>query len=382
MVPNAVRETVSDIVRTELLDRCPVCDHDGLLVPSVGDDFSDNSLGSSVAAPSRDEAHPVSKATLDGLDVTSLMHSDWRVCGHCAMMFSRTRPLLDATSTWYNPLFRTVENRDFDVWPLPEMFVRNQAQTAQDMFEIFRNHGVMQDVGSVLHMRCNTGHLLDLMSSEADLTVARGMEYFESPARYAAGLLGQENVSLITSPAPQVPEIEGGYDLIVVNHFLTHSPDPRLFIEQLKPRLSEHGRIVFYNEQDHDQVLRHSDHYSKGINVFHNQLFTRATLPSFLRTCGLDARQLPHPNGLKWSVGHHTMMFVCQADEAIAMPRGNADQSLAVMNTWANMHRRYARLMALPKPLRRTFAKSLELRFGLKQPPARPDTSKNRAPVE
>ncbi len=369
MVAKAVRSTVQDIVEVEQIDRCPACDHDGLLVPTVKSGTSDNSLGTAVSMSGIRNKEPDSGAMLEGFDVTDLLCSNWRICGHCAMIFSRTRPVLDATSTWYNPLFKFVENRDFDIWPLPELFLRNQVQTARNMFDILSTHGITENVESVLHMRCNTGHLLHLMSEHLDLTSVTGTEYFEAPARYAADLLGDGNVSLLTSPAPHVPEIEGGYDLILVNHFLTHSPDPRLFVEHLKTRLSNRGRIVFYNEQDHDLVLRHSDHYAKGINVFHNQLFTRTTLQAFLGTCGLEARQIPHPNGLKWSIGHHTMMFSCEIADPVAMPKGNAEESLAVMNTWANMHNRYARMASWPKALRRTYAKSLELRFGSRPSP-------------
>jgi len=325
------------------LKHCPSCGHADSLSPYSEGIGHDNSLGHGLATGK--------KWNLEGIDLEEFRIVGWRVCSHCSLIFCEKRPVLNGAPNWYAELFATLEHRDYDASPLPETYMRNQTSFANEMFETLNDMGVFDDAKSAIHFRCHAGLLAQKIKDRIGSEEVYGLEYFENPARHAAGILGAERVSLIGSPEPDNPFERATFDVILLEHILTHAHHPLEYLDYIKSLLSPTGKLVIFNEQDHGQVLKEKERYARGINFFHKQLYKRSDLVALLKSRGLYVREAPHPNSRKWTAAHHSMMFVCEHGETVPIPRGDVEQTVHLFESWWSASERYRKTRWITKPV-------------------------------
>jgi hypothetical protein len=327
----------------KILDACPCCGGRELKEPLPKTLRYDNGLESWIRsglllqigdAPARDFARV-----------------EWRVCTDCTLIFCLKRPSLEKAESWYGELFRSVERRNYDVTPLPREYLENQISFAREFAATLNTAGVLNDVGSVLHLRCNAGYILKEVLQLRPGIEAYGIEYFDAPAAHAATLLGEDLVRVIKMPEPRNPFGRSSFDLILAEHYLTHAHNPVEYLDYLVSLLSPRGKLVIFNEQDHELTMRRRQHYRRGINFFHKQLFTPRTLHDFLCSRDLAVSELPHPRGRKWAVSNHSLLFVCQTGHSNPLAPGSSQDAVALMQGWLALHRRQRRIDALLHPL-------------------------------
>jgi hypothetical protein len=73
---------------------------------------------------------------------------------------------------------------------------------------------------------------------------------------------------------------EGGFDLIVSNHMLTHSVRPREFLSAVRDRLLPNGYLYLYQEPMEGEFLDRGKSMFNTLNPFHLQTFNQ---PSAVR---------------------------------------------------------------------------------------------------
>ncbi len=326
------------------LKSCPSCGHSQLLKPLSPQLRFDNSL-----------EHAMRRGKAINFDTFRPMdyaNSGWSVCKNCALIFCQKRPSLDDADKWYEKLFRVVENRNYDIDPLPEIYITNQTSFAVDMFETLDAINVFNNVKSVLHVHCNAGLLLDRIRSKKGVDELYGLEYFEYPTKHAARLIGANRICRIQTPEPVNPFPQEKFDLLLIEHMLTHAHDPIGYLSYLKSLLNVAGKLVVFNELDHAQAMPKWGFYSKGINFFHKQLYTRDSMTAFLQSQGLELVSAPHPDGRKWAVANDAMLFVCRAGKTVAVPVGDVQEAKKLLRNWFQRHRVFRRLRWIAKPLK------------------------------
>ena len=332
-------------IEMDLLKQCPCCGGNELLAPLPPDAPYDNGLEAWIRQ---------GRVTrFGGYPASAFARVEWRVCGHCALIFCLKRPSLEDSESWYGELFRAVERREYAVNPLPEIYLANQKSFASELVGLLEDHHVLDGVQSALHLRCNAGYILNEVRNAAPGCEVHGIEYFDAPAEHARALLGTDAITVIRMPEPRNPFGRRTFDLVLAEHFMIHAHDPAGYLDYLAGLLSPTGKLVVFNEQDHAKTLTSGGHYRRGINFFHKQLFTRDTLGAFLRSRGFTVKELPHPPGRKWAVSNDSVLFVCERGEARPMPAGDASASMRLMRDWWAQHQRNARFDWLTRPIGR-----------------------------
>lgn len=335
--------TPSPATGLSVLDTCPCCGGRKLLEPLPEDLHYDNALESWIRSGRLRQ--------IGSVPAREFARVEWRVCSGCTLIFCLKRPDLEEAESWYGELFRSVERRNYDVTPLPREYLENQVSFAREFAATLKAGGVLDDVGSVLHLRCNAGHILYEVLQLRPGAEVYGIEYFDAPAAHAAALLGQDLIRVIKVPEPRNPFVRTKFDLILAEHYLTHAHNPAEYLDYLVSLLSPGGKLVIFNEQDHELSMKRRQHYRRGINFFHKQLFTRRTLHDFLCSRELAVSELPHPRGRKWAVSNHSLLFVCQKGHSAPLASGSSEEAMALMQGWLALHRRQRRIDALLQPL-------------------------------
>ncbi len=326
-----------------ILDKCPCCGSSELVEPLPKTLRYDNGLESWIRSGRLTQ--------IGDVPAQDFARVEWRVCRNCTLIFCLKRPGLENADSWYGELFRSVERRNYDVTPLPREYVENQISFAREFAATLNADGVLNDVGSVLHLRCNAGHILNGILQLRPGIEVYGIEYFDAPAAHAATLLGEDVIRVMKMPEPRNPFGRSRFDLILAEHYLTHAHNPVEYLDYLVGLLSPGGKLVIFNEQDHELTMKRRQHYRRGINFFHKQLFTRRTLHDFLCSRDLTVRELPHPRGRKWAVSNHSLLFVCQKGHSAPLASGSSGEAVALMQGWLALHRRQRRIDALLQPL-------------------------------
>ena len=324
------------------LSHCPCCGHAHFSTPVVNFQVSDNSLGSLLSGRK--------SADLPGFDLAAFSRVGWSVCGHCATIFARRRPVLAGQPGWYVPLFQLSEERNYDTYPLPAAYLAGKQKSAAKLFDTLDRAGVFASQRSVLHLRCGPGYLLQLIGGRLPDAKLYGLEYFVNPARCAREILPRARIAAITGPEPVVSFARQKFDLIIVNHFLTHANDPSAYVDYLKTLLADGGQIVFYNELDHALSLKSMSAYPRGLNFFHKQLFNRNTLSGFLKSRGLSVADVDSTSGAK---PPKYIAVVCRKGEARPMPPGDSQAAVQLLENWSKKSRFYARTKWAIKPMRK-----------------------------
>lgn len=331
-----------------MIDKCPTCGHKEFTEPFPQTLVYDNSLGDIIRKG-------YGKKYQD-LDISKFARNEWRVCNHCSLIFCVKRTSVTDANQWYNKLFAEVELREYDKNPLPKLYMKNQKIFAEELFHILDQHQIFNNVQSVIHFRCNAGLLLHEIAQKTPIRELYGLEYFENPALHATKLLGKNFIARINGPEPTNPFQRQKFDLILLEHGLTHAYNPANFLKYIKSLLSPQGTIVIFNEPDHARGLRSMSYYRRGINFFHKQLYAKNSMLSFLRSQGLECVQLPHPVGRRWAVSSNSMLFIGHVGEThLVLPEDSAS-TIALLQNWLKMHiqfKRYTLLLALVQPIKR-----------------------------
>ena len=326
------------------LDQCPTCGSKDFSSPFSEKLADDNTLGHFIVN------HPQKK--YDGINLDLFRKVGWRVCNFCTQIFCLKRPIVDGLEVWYNQLFFDSEHRDYDANPLPLKYVQNQKIFADQLYEILDKNNVFETVTSVLHFRCHAGFLLKKIADNKRISELYGLEYFENPAKHAQNLLGAERVARITGPEPYSPFQKSKFDLILLEHFLTHAHNPGHFLNYIKSLLSDHGRIVVFNEPDHSKGFLSPSFYGRGINFFHKQLFTATTLASFLKAYGIGCIQISHPPGLALAVASNSLLFIGKTSIPIKPQQESPSPIIDLMQSWLKRHYQYRRKLGVKRKLR------------------------------
>ena len=329
-----------------LLDQCPGCGHGEILAAFPGGPASDNSLGRLLK---RADA-----PALPGFNLAAHARSEWSVCGHCALMFARSRPQADGLEAWYPPLFQLSEERGYNTAPLPQTYIDGKRRGAEKLFQDFDALGLFAGATSLIHFRTGPGHFLDIVRRKYPALEVYGLEYFEHPAAFAQSLVGSNRVARISAPEPVSPFPVQRFDLIIANHFLTHAHEPRKFLGYLRGLLSDTGTLVLYNELDHDLSFASMTAYPRGLNFFHKQLYTRSSLNAFVRSCGFAPEEISKPKNGKPS--KYITLRCTPADPAPA-PASEPEHALRLLRTWRRKHRLYRALRWVIDPVRRLISR-------------------------
>lgn len=330
------------------IDQCPTCGHKEFTDPFPQTLIYDNSLGD-IIRKGQGKKYP-------DLDISQFARNEWRVCNYCSLIFCVKRTSVEDANHWYNKLFAEVELREYDRNPLPKLYLKNQKIFAEELFHILDQHQVFNNVQSVIHFRCNAGLLLHEIAQKTPIRELYGLEYFENPALHAAKLLGKDFIARMNGPEPKNPFGRQKFDLILLEHGLTHAYNPTNFLNYIKSLLNPNGKIVIFNEPDHARGLRSKSYYRRGINFFHKQLFAKNSMSSFLRYQGLECMQLPHPVGRRWAVSSNSMLFICKIGESHPIPQEDSKNTVILLQSWLKMHAQYTRypiLQAIKKPIKR-----------------------------
>jgi SAM-dependent methyltransferase len=287
---------------------------------------------------------------LPGFDLEAHATSNWSVCMHCALMFAANRPDLDKLPNWYPQLFEYSEERNYNTEVIPDSYLAGKAKAAKTLFADMQANHVLNGSARLIHFRCGPGHLLKYASDARLGLDVFGLEYFEHPANHAKQLVGDDRIAIIDVPDPVQPFGNRRFEVIVSNHFLTHAHNPAKLLRYYHQLLAEDGKLVIYNEQDHDLSLKSMTAYGRGINFFHNQLFTADTLSRFLLAHGFKSRVI---STAKPGKKQKYATLLCTKVVAEPMRRGKPERALALLRSWRRKHRLYQATRPVVDPVRK-----------------------------
>lgn len=218
----------------------------------------------------------------------SLRRSDFCLCARCGLLFAGWRQSVAEADEYY-ARFADLEHRWYAAYPPPEAYLRQKAEAAQRVCGLLEDLNLLQSNPSVLHLRCDVGMLLDRLRNHFGLTDLYGMDYFAGNRRFATERLGLLNIGHLSAGEFRCPFSVKQFDLIIANHQITHALQPREFLGSLRGALNPGGRVLFYNELDHEGIFdNHVAAYRRGINNYHKQLLTEKSFGNVLRLTGFE----------------------------------------------------------------------------------------------
>ena len=267
---------------------CPACGSREARGLFPADCASDNDVGEG-------EARLLAQG-LTPQDLALHRRSDFAACAGCGLIYARRRLTPEAAAPDYGRLLEIIEMRGYNRFPLPEDYCRGKQRSAAALLDALGPHLPLGPDSAVLHVRCAGGQLLDEIRRRAGGQALYGLEFFEGPRRHAREVLGLPHIAPLHLPEFENPFPRARFDVIFANHLLTHAHDPALVLARLDAALAPGGLIVLHNELDHERFLtRRPLGYKRGVNVFHKQLLSPATLALIVRRAGFAQRLLPQP---------------------------------------------------------------------------------------
>jgi len=329
------------------LDRCPACDDPRareLLPPGLRFDSSLEWLyerGLSERLPD--------------VDLSPFHVARYVLCESCALVFCRRRATPEAAKTYYPRLFHAVgtKNLPFDAPRVPERYVERRSRVTSALVAILRERGLLEGVRKVLWVRCNAGEGLKLLRDEHGIEGVFGCDLLPSTVRHAREQWGLA-VRPLLAPEFDNPFPGERYDLVIVNHAFTHAHDPAGIARTLPGLLAPGGRVVIYNEPDHERSFRSKRRH--GINFFHKQMFTRKSFRIFLELSGFEVSELPHPTtDLAAATKNMKLCFAARpgAPARPALPSDEVELVASLFRPWWRGHlwrQRRKRILSLVRP--------------------------------
>jgi SAM-dependent methyltransferase len=138
----------------------------------------------------------------------------------------------------------------------------------------------------VLEVRSRAGTILDALRRAYGAEVY-AMPIWESQQFLLREVYGIETSELIDFEHFGIP-FEGPFDVIVCNHMLTHSLDPRALFAEVRRKLRPGGYLYLHHEPDDAEYLVGQKSMFATLNPLHMQAFDRRSLVRALAANGFD----------------------------------------------------------------------------------------------
>ncbi|MGI9413860.1 MAG: methyltransferase domain-containing protein [Hyphomicrobiales bacterium] len=328
-------------------DTCPSCGHDTTFDLLPQEMEFDNDLEWLYTSGQIGEIPPET-------DVTKFHRKIWAVCDRCTLIFARKRPALMDAEKFYEGLFIILERRRFLTNPLPDLFVNNHRAFASKVVDELERHDVLSGVGSVFQARCYSAEILREIRDRHGIQEVYGLDFFDELRRHAREVNGLEHISSMRLPEFTNPFERKKFDLVIIAHMFTHAHDLHLLAATAKDLMAENGRLLSYNEPDHELSFGDERMYRRGVNYFHKQLFTRRSLETFFRIVGIELETLTHPPTGKWTGRSNGMLLVGRPAEPLdpeTLSTGNAQPVIDKFTAWWDSHLKFSRRLNRKKKL-------------------------------
>lgn len=247
-----------------------------------------------------------------------LRHADYTLCPACGLIYAAWRQVGAAAEAYYG-LFPELEHRRYAVYPPPEDYRAGKARVAEWLAGFMASHDLLDNAGSLLHIRSDCGSLGPVLARRAAHVAVTGGDYFETNLRHSRDSGAMEDVYRL-KPAGIERLGKRRFDIVVVNHMFTHAIDLGGDVAACRDMLAPNGAMVIYNEIDGLEYFRPGSRYwrLKPINNYHKQIFGPASFRRFLAAAGL---RLDHVERRK-----NTLVAIARRDDRIAMERAGADE--------------------------------------------------------
>jgi len=311
------------------------------------------------------------------LNFDELSQSSFSICRNCMLVFSAKRRKEE--NMYSMEFFADVQKRWYAQYPVPQKYIDQHKKLSKNFINILnKNSFSLSPEPKVLWLRTECGVLTNDLLKDVNKENVYIMEYFDSNIRFLKEH-GYMNVEMLP-PGDFVDSYkESKFTEIFINHQLTHSFDPTKLIKTLLDMLGYEGRIIFYNEIDHFEANKMNSHYPRGINNFHNQLFTRNSLSNFLKTVDATVEFFEPLEPLKNASVHSGMFGVIKKDSCINENPSymNSDndykEEIDSFRNWMQAHKIYSRNLKLKKLISKVFLltrikeilKNILIRLGL-----------------
>ena len=278
-------------------------------------------------------------------DFDELAQSRYSICKNCLLVFSVRRRKEE--NMYSIEFFADVQKRWYAKYPVPMSYINNHKKFAENFTEILKkNNFSFSDNPKILWVRPECGILpMELLKNikKEDIYL---MEYFESNIRY---LKENDFLNVEILPAGDfINPFKGiSFTEIFLNHQLTHSFDPLSLTKNIINSLAPNGRIIFYNEIDHFESNKFNNHYPRGVNNFHNQLFTKNSFRNLFITHDLKVNFFDPLNPVKNASVHSGMFGIVEKKVENNIYYVNSideyEKELNSFRDWMDSHNKYLR---------------------------------------
>ena len=257
------------MIRMEQLDQCPACAGERLQEIYPPNDLRDR--------PGVDE---------------DMKRSDFTICHDCGLIFARWRQTPESFPEYYR-LFAELEHRTYAVFPPPASYLKGKSTAAAEIAQLLGEQDLIRPDARILHVRADGGFLMAHLRDNFGVREIYGLDLFESNIRLAREQLKLEHVEPLNLGLVSIPFPEVRFDVIILNHFVTHAARPVAALQTVREQLGDGGRLFVYNDYDHMLGFqRGADFLPQGINNFHKQLTSKQSLLNVLALAGFDGQSV------------------------------------------------------------------------------------------
>lgn len=217
-----------------------------------------------------------------GINFDELAQSSFSICQNCLLVYATNRR---KEETMYSmDFFADVQKRWYAKYPLPQKYIEQHKKLAENFIDILDRGGFsLSQKPKVLWLRSECGILAMDLLKNVDKDCVYIMEYFDSNIKFLKEH-GFKNVQPLPPGDFKNPFKGTKFTEIFLNHQLIHSFNPLGLTKSILDMLDNEGKIILYNEINHIESNKSGKHYPRGVNSFHNQLFTKNSLSNLLKT--------------------------------------------------------------------------------------------------
>ena len=220
-----------------------------------------------------------------------LFKRSWLVrCDACGGVQVDPLPDANALKAYYSHDYRTgglygSDTNDAATFPRDNLFYLNRGES---IAELVADH-VVKAPDNILDVGAGFGHVLHAFGQRFPNARRRAIEFSDVCVQH----LREIGVEAIAEPIEEVlPNLDGGFDVIVLSHVLEHLLDPVATIDALAAKLAPGG--LLYIEVPNvpaDSLLKHLDHkWAPRYDEPHITFFERVSVIRFLEEAGLTVK--------------------------------------------------------------------------------------------